>query len=264
MTSTTDFIVADKSIGIFHKLLLKLLSKTYIMCYDEIVKERSGAMKFTSFVKGLKAKEKVPFIISLSVIMLAVLALIAYGIFTLVGIIWLNNYKIEFYSPPFDDYVELSYYSANRGELLGKGDFHHTYYELDGLPMEDYLLIDKASGFVTVSHDEIVAMSEDSVEPIFRYDVKKIEIQDGEQTLTITAQTVIDGILKQVRSGERVIKEDGGNYAKNTTVCFDLPCELTLECIIVNEGDKVLLLCFDHAGFDWCEYDVTEQLSYLF
>ena len=234
------------------------------MCYDEVVKEGSGAMKFTSFVRSLPTKEKIPFIVSLSVMFLFVLGLIAYGIFILVGIIWINNYKMEFYSPPFDDYVRLEYYSANRGELLGKGDFHHTYYELDGLPMEDYLLIDKASGFVTVSHDDIVAMSEDSVEPIFHYGVKKIEIQDDEQTLIITDRTVIDDILKQVRSGEHVIKEDGGNYAKNTTVYFDLPCELTLKCIVIKEIDKVLLLCFDHAGFDWYEYDVTEQLYHLF
>lgn len=221
-------------------------------------------MKFSSFVKGLPTKEKIPFIVSLSVIGLIVLALIAYGIFTLVGIIWLDNYKIEFYSPPFDDYIRLERYSANRGELLGKGDFHHTYYELDGLPVEDYLLIDKASGFVTVFHNDIVAMSEDSVEPIFRYGVKKIEFQDGEKTLTITDQAVIGGILKQVRSGEHIIKEDGDNYAKNTTVYFDLPCELTLECIIIKESDKVLLLCFDHASFDWYGYDVTQQLSDLF
>ena len=167
------------------------------MCYDEVVEEGSGAMKFTSFVRSLPTKEKIPFIVSLSVMCLFVFGLIAYGIFILVGIIWLNNYKIEFYSPPFDDYVRLEYYSANRGELLGKGDFHNTYYGLDGLPMEDYLLIDKASGFVTVSHDDIVAMSEDSAEPIFCYDVKKIEIQDGEQVLTITDQAVIDGILKK-------------------------------------------------------------------
>lgn len=221
-------------------------------------------MKFSSFVKGLPTKEKIPFIISLSVIGLIVLALIAYGIFTLVGIIWLDNYKIEFYSPPFDDYVKLKYYSANRGELLGKGDFYHTYYELDGLPMEDYLLIDEAHGFTTVSHEDIVAMNEGSVEPIFRYGVKKIELQDGEKALTITDQAVIDGILKQVRSGEHLIKEDGGNYAKNVTVYFDLPCELTLECIIIKESDKVLFLCFDHTSFDWHGYDVTQQLSDLF
>lgn len=234
------------------------------MCYDEVVKERSGAMKFTSFVRSLPTKEKIPFIVSLSVMFLFVLGLIAYGIFVLVGIIWLANYKVEFYSPPFDDYVELSYYSANRGELLGKSDLHHTCYELDGLPLESYLLVDEARGFTTVSHEDIVVMSEDSAEPIFCYDVKKIEIQDGEQVLTITDQAVIDGILKKVRSGEHVIEDRGGYYAKNVTVYFDLPCELTLECIIVNEGDKVLLLCFDHAGFDWYEYDVTEQLSYLF
>ena len=234
------------------------------MCYYEVIEERGGAMKFTSFVRSLPTKEKIPFIASLSVMCLFVLGLIAYGIFILVEIIWLNNYKMEFYSPPFDDYVRLEYYSANRGELLGKGDFHHTYYELDGLPMEEYLLIDKASGFVTVFHNDIVAMCEGSVEPIFHYGVKKIELQDGEKTLTITDQTVIDGILKQVRSGEHVIKEDGGNYAKNTTVYFDLPCELTLECIIIKESDKVLLLCFDHASFDWYGYDVTQQLSDLF
>lgn len=221
-------------------------------------------MKFTSFVRSLPTKEKIPFIVSLSVMFLFVLGLIAYGIFVLVGIIWLANYKVEFYSPPFDDYVELSYYSANRGELLGKSDLHHTCYELDGLPLESYLLVDEARGFTTVSHEDIVVMSEDSAEPIFCYDVKKIEIQDGEQVLTITDQAVIDGILKKVRSGEHVIEDRGGYYAKNVTVYFDLPCELTLECIIVNEGDKVLLLCFDHAGFDWYEYDVTEQLSYLF
>lgn len=221
-------------------------------------------MRKNEYARNVPLKERIPFIISLSIIALAAVALLVYSIVISVGIIWLANYKVEFYSPPFDDYVRLGYYSANRGELLGKGDFYHTYYELDGLPMEDYLLIDEARGFTTVSHEDIVAMNEDSVEPIFHYDIKKIELQDGEQVLTITDQTVIEGILKQVRNGEHLIKEDGGNYAKNTTVYFDLPCELTLECIVIKESDKVLLLCFDHASFDWYGYDVTQQLSDLF
>ena len=221
-------------------------------------------MRKNEYARNFPLKESIPFIISLSIIALAAVALLVYSIVISVGIIWLANYKVEFYSPPFDDYVKLEYYSANRGELLGKGDFYHTYYELDGLPMEDYLLIDEARGFTTVSHEDIVAMSEDSAEPIFCYDVKKIEIQDGEKTLTITDQTVIEGILKQVRSGEHVIEDRGGYYAKNVTVYFDLPCELTLKCIVIKEIDKVLLLCFDHAGFDWYEYDVTEQLYHLF
>ncbi len=220
--------------------------------------------KISAFVRSLPTKEKIPFIISLTVISLGALALIAYGIFVLVGIIWLNSYKIEFYSPPFDDGVSLSYYSANRGDLLGDKDLHNTCYELDGLPIESYLLIDKASGFTTVSHEDIVVMNKDSVEPILCYDVKKIEIQNDEQgVISITNKTIIDRVLEQRRSDEPIERQNM-YYATNATMYFDLPCELTFECVIVKEGDKVLLLCYDAVSYDWYEYDVTHLLTHYY
>lgn len=97
------------------------------MCYDEVIEERGGAMKFTSFVRSLPTKEKIPFIASLSVMCLFVLGLIAYGIFILVGIIWLDNYKIEFYSPPFgetatgDFLKEIEYLRDTLGYTISSG-----------------------------------------------------------------------------------------------------------------------------------------------
>ena len=214
--------------------------------------------KISAFVRNLPTKEKIPFIISLTVISLG---LIAYGIFVLVGIIWLNYYKIEFYSPPFDDYVELSYYSANRGEFLGDKDLYNTCYELDGLPIESYLLIDKASGFTTVSHKDIVVMNKKSAEPFLCYDVEKIEISvDDQDVISITDSTVINSVLAQRRNSEPIIRQHI-SYDTNAKMYFNLPCELTFECIIIEEGGKVLLLCYDAISYDWYEYDATEHLA---
>jgi len=184
------------------------------------------------------------------------------------------------YTPSFE-YTKANY-SANPMEYLGKweGDPMINVFELDGLP-HDYLWQKKIGLY---DSSEYFIMSKNVQEPIFRYEVYKVEIIrdkinfDGsisniEGSLVIEDNQVIADMLSLRASGYgkdwEEFKIDPNTYYYNTvSFYFDLPCELSWESSIFfyedeNKSQKFYWRCYDVMNDRDVCYDITDVFTSL-
>lgn len=160
------------------------------------------------------------------------------------------------------DFIDLPFYTAESGNLLGtnNGDAIQRVYTLEGLPPEQYLCLVKGNEQVSCNY---VWMHKDANDPIFQYDVKKIEIhQSTGQPVVLTEDPIINRLLAAVRTKTGVKIEHPSSLNLNTTVYLDLPCALVWSCgIETDETGGIRLFYRDAKTGDWYGHDVTAILA---
>ena len=180
----------------------------------------------------------------------------------LVQLLWVCCRKS--YRPPFEgDEINMVGYTAEKGKGLGKPDYLRTHYELEGLP-HDYLYLTGDGAWYTGTpggYDHLI-MNKNVEEPILCYKVYKVQFRkaDGE-IVTIEDRAILDSLSELRKSGEATEIELTGDSRLNTSFYFDLPCRLEWMCRIVQDQDRVGLICWDVVSGKWYDYDATAILS---
>lgn len=169
----------------------------------------------------------------------------------------------KWYHTVLPDFLPMQGYSAQPGKALGKGeDMLDNIYALKGLPQEDFLYRDE--GGLYGGHDISLLMNKNVDEPILNYAVNKIEIEKSDgSTVSIENNDMINHLLQLRKNGVSEECEDRDTEpVMNTTVYFDLPCQLLWKCsVLTNEEGIVQLICFQVKENGWYAYDATAILS---
>lgn len=161
------------------------------------------------------------------------------------------------------EWIELEHYSGKPKEYLGKypNNIFCNIYGLEGID-ENELLYLNGSGMIGFGSNEYtkIIMNDEFEEPIKRFPIKEIVITNSESS-TIKIEDVT--ILNQI---ERVLKEQTGNtYSSflsgkfNTTVYFDVSCDLSWSCVFEKRTDNSIhLIGYDQKQQEFRDYDVTD------
>lgn len=183
------------------------------------------------------------------------------------------------------EFIDAPMYSAQK---KGKGLGHpedkmlDNIYALKGLPESDYLYRTEGSFWGSDSPTGFLIMNKNAQEPIFRYDVYKIEIKRdktnfdgsitaaGEPIVIEDAQIIADMISLRLNGSGKYWEDleiDTDTYYDNP-VCFyfDLPCQLIWNSVIFREEDEngdtiIYWKCLDVINDREICYDATGILE---
>jgi hypothetical protein len=178
------------------------------------------------------------------------------------GVVFFSNDDVVDIS---DGYVEMCYYTADKYKYLGKNgrdketaETLGSIYSLDGLPNQ-YVLYSKYSPISNYS-SVYLYMKNSTEEPILRYDLSEIKIRIDNREIVIKDKTVISQILSMRREG--VSTQCTEIKDLNTTLYFDLRCNMSMKChIIRDENNRMIIICFDVKKGCWKSYDLGAVLQ---
>ena len=204
---------------------------------------------------------KEPFIIKDAIICFVVIPICAI-LLLLAGVMFFSNDNVVDIS---DGYVEMYYYTADKYKYLGKNgrdketaETLGSIYSLDGLP-DEYVLYSKYSPISNYS-SVYLYMKSSTEEPILRYDLSEIKIRINNREIVIKDKTVISQILSIRREG--AFSQCAEPKDLNTTLYFDLRCNLSMKChIIRDENNRMIFICFDVEKGCWNSYDLGTVLQ---
>ena len=187
-------------------------------------------------------------------------------ILLITGIVYITLQKSELkYYPIPENFICISYYTAEKDEFLGrKGeqdiDILGGVYTLKDLPKEKFILHEQSYlNIVNGPPDVYVYMDNDNAEPIFIYDVNKIEFNLNKNKITIKNKQIINEVLSILRNGTSEKCEEPSYI--NTFFKFNLKCYLTFLCCVEYLNDKIYITCFNVKDNCWYTYDVTLVLK---
>lgn len=173
----------------------------------------------------------------------------------------------EYYDELYDyEWADLEFYSAKEHKFLAKHPDNGScnVFNLKGIPENEMLYL---NGFITVFassySDEYAAiiMNTEFDEPVKRFPIKKIIItKPNGSEMKIKDKTILNQI-------EEVLQNSAGSihgYVEdfNTSVYFDVDCDMSWLCIIEERTDgSIYLIGFDEKKEEFLEYDVTDILE---
>lgn len=181
------------------------------------------------------------------------------------------NTPIEYYNELYDyEWEGLEFYSAKEHKYLAKDPDNGfcNVYNMKGISENEMLYL---NGFITVyastylDDNVAIIMNTEFEEPVKRFPVKKIIItKPNGSEMKIKDKN----ILKQI---EEVLQNSAGSvheyeyervYDYNTSVYFDVDCDMSWLCIIEERTDgSIYLIGFDEKTNEFVEYDVTDILE---
>jgi len=225
------------------------------------------------------------------------LIIVAVLLSILVTLVVINRYaildrlftvEVEWYKVP-DEFVRAEDYSAQRGRFLGYGaGLTERVYELDWMLNTDYLYITRRWFTGPPASTGVLYMNPSAPEPIFLFDVYKIEINprnfnqvneestiNADEVIVIEDHQVISEWIAFHENGYNIVEEeflvnwddaltiDGRSFVHySIRFYFDLPSELVWHASIYHIGNQaVYMRAFHVASERRIVYDVTELLS---
>lgn len=166
-----------------------------------------------------------------------------------------------------EEWVELVDYEGNPNKYLGHrpNDIFCLLYSLNGLSEKEFVYAKGHSpiGFGNNEYTIILAAPE-AEEPLKTLNIKKLVIvQNDENSVSVEDKAVLNSLTDYLSySAEAVPFTDLFTIHHNTTVYFDVECDLTLSCAIkVNDDRTVYLIYYNSKEYGYYCYDVTEVLS---
>ena len=201
--------------------------------------------------------------ISITIVILAVVGIQA------VLLIKSFNTPIEYYNELYDyEWEGLDFYSAKKHKYLAINPDNGfcNVYNMKGIPENEMLYL---HGFITVfdntylDEQAAIIVNTEFEEPVKRFPIKKIiTTKPNGSEMKIKDKTILNQIEDVLQNSAGSVHEYMGVYNYNTSVYFDVDCDMSWLCIIEERADgSIYLIGFDEKTKRFVEYDVTDILE---
>ena len=172
----------------------------------------------------------------------------------------------EYYDEVYDyEWDSLEFYSAKEHKFLAKypGCGFCNVFNLKGIPENEVLYLTLTGPYPSTYLDDNVAiiMNTEFEEPVKRFPIKKIIItKPNGSEMKIKDKTILNQIEELLQNSDGSVHEYVEDF--NTSVYFDVGCDLSWLCIIEERTDgSIYLIGFDEKTEEYMEYDVTDILE---
>lgn len=175
-----------------------------------------------------------------------------------------------------NEWIELEFecYNCDLDEYLGKypGAEWGNVYSMKGFSSNDLLYVEFY--YPTGGTSEYIFLDKELEEPVKWLTIKEIVItKSDDSNVKIVDELIInqleDVLKNQIGSEYRNPNYNYDNYYEfvdlNTSVYFDVECDLSWKCAIEKRAnDAIYLIGYDQKNAVWLEYDVTDLLSGIY
>ena len=151
---------------------------------------------------------------------------------------WYNLSTASFYATVSDSQKALGYY-----EMDG---FTYSFYELEGMDKEDYLISESTCLAATGIFTDLW-IKKGAAEPFLIYNVKEIVIKYDHRVITITDEKTLEEFIRIFRDENFSAQEVDPNLkigTINTEIVFDIESNLTWACTVQKMDNNSIKLFY--------------------